>query len=238
LLIIPFYHGYKRERRNLNLEKYAIHDMIGVMISPDNQSRLDGRVAIDLSNFDSTYLSSAGELGISPRFENNILLQIGDDNLLEVSRVTLDDNAPEAGDDNAHNLYTIRNLQQIDAPLVMLSDERKPADRLYVPGESELTLFARQELIIGTAEDATPGLALSAFADPHHVRLRLGNMSGRLHFSNVSAIGSLARSIVHLDGGDIRYLERPMRHFSSGSITHEVLNGRWTRPGDDQGDLL
>lgn len=186
---------------------------------------LSSMIEIDLMNFNDPRIEETGELSILPTFEDDIYVKLGAD-LLSISRIsdpTRNDGAN--GYSEARNLYIVRNTLKQEAEPVVVSDGAVDLGVSRVEGLRDLSLSTRPALIIG--REATPSLGLSDSASAEHFMMRIGGMSGSLHFSDRhSATGTS----VHVSSRDSRLITEARRSYrvhGGQFITERALEGRW-----------
>jgi hypothetical protein len=194
-------------------------------------THIETRIPYNLNDYDNHMLSSSGELALSSRLTESVFLSLGRD-ILELSRVSYDTTEAPASrrspdDDQAANLYVLRNVSHTDA-MATIDDAREPVGDVVSPEPGRLRLLGRKTLIIGT--ECSPELQLNPkYCSPQHMQIRIGNMAGRLHFSE---LGSREGTVVHLTQEQSNRVAAPRREFrkiGKQIMTIESLRGRWSR---------
>lgn len=204
------------------------------------RAHLDTLIPYNLNDYNNGSLTAAGELALGSHIKDNVYIEIGRE-ILELSRVSLDNTAEIRGSaiedrmpidsDAAKNLFVVRNLRHADTDaMTTIDDGRGEMGQLKSAEVGRLTLLGRKTLTIGTAADASPELRLDErSASANHMQIRLGNMSGNLHFAE---LGSHQGTVVYLTEELTHRIAPPRREFrkiGGKFVTMEAMRGRWSR---------
>lgn len=190
---------------------------------------------INLMDFNNIRLDSTGTLEVSSHFRHSLYAKLGH-NILELSKLVanpgrLDESEPLM--ETTNTLYVLRNLTaDLAGAMTTIDSSYESQGERFLGGSTGFAAtYARKDLIIGTAEDATPELKLDSTAHPHHLLFRLGSLAGNLHFMNMEDHDDPDGAIIYLHQDDVRGIYQPRREIdmSRGFVTREDINKRWTR---------
>ncbi len=194
------------------------------------RDQLPGMMAIDLANgFNDERLKGNGELELF-NVEAAVLVSLSPDDLLEVSEARLTKGYKERQPRGEPSRFiSVRNLGAGSTAIAVLDDAINEVGSLVLADGTVAKAYARSSgLKIGTAPDASPELELSDLVSPYHMSIRIGLLSGFVHFMDLN---SATGTTVYLPHGT--YLRTQRREwddiFAEPMQTVEAANGRWSR---------
>lgn len=170
-------------------------------------------------------LNDAGELEISTQFRHPIQILAGD-NKLEFTRISISGEFTERSPRVPESLFVLRNMTSARGDALVVMDNTMGIDTVVLHS-TEYSIRRGKSYTIGT--EATPELDLSDTANPEHLFIRIGNLAGNLHFSDLYTKNG---TIVNVHPEDNWSLSHPRRSgiYQDGKfLSDEYQRQQWLR---------
>jgi hypothetical protein len=113
---------------------------------------------------------------------------------------------------------------------IMFDDDLHQGSKFDLGEAGRFSVMGRTDFVVGTGQNATPGLRLPEDVDEEHLYIRLGSFARNVHFVDLY---SSSGTTVYIDKHDRRMAHsdhaRAWLTKDGKTVSREYLNRRWTR---------